>query len=226
MNDLYFTRFQLNPQRRGTLRLLASPQRIHAAVLSTYPPDTHTNPAETRILWRLDNPSKHEFNLFITGPARPSFEALQEQCGWSQQQTWKTAPYAPFLDKLNAGQRWVFRLTANPTRSTAGTRGTRGTRSPHVTPAQQLAWLVDRQHKHGFEIATHGEEPQVRISNRERAAFTKGIDQERSKVTFARAQYDGVLSVTNPDRLRTSLTHGIGRAKSYGCGLMTLARAL
>lgn len=225
MTDLYFTRFQINPQRRATLRLLASPQRMHAAVLSTYPPDTQTGTGGPRVLWRLDNPSKHEHNLFITGPGRPSLESLQQECGWSQQQTWKTAPYTPFLDKLHEGQRWVFRLTANPTRSTAGTRGTRGSRSAHVTPTQQLAWLVHRQLKHGFELETNDDEPQVRVSSTERPTFTKGTDQSKTRVTVTRVQYDGMLTVTNPDVLRTSLTHGIGPAKGYGCGLMTLARA-
>jgi CRISPR system Cascade subunit CasE len=37
------------------------------------------------------------------------------------------------------------------------------------------------------------------------------------------ATYDGILTVTDPALLRRALCHGVGRAKAYGCGLLTLA---
>ena len=43
-------------------------------------------------------------------------------------------------------------------------------------------------------------------------------------MTLGVATFEGVLEVTDPDALRRALTHGIGRGKAYGCGLMTLAR--
>ncbi len=56
---------------------------------------------------------------------------------------------------------------------------------------------------------------------------------ERSTRTFRRdsatvtlggvATYTGVLQVTDPQLLQQALTAGVGRAKAYGCGLMTLA---
>lgn len=225
MSDLFFTRFQINPRRRATLRLLASPQRLHAAVLSAYPPEVQAGSDGVRLLWRLDSPSRHELNLFVVGPGRPSLEQLQGECGWSEQRSWRTAVYTPFLARLEEGQQWVFRLTANPTRSIAGERGSRGAVSAHVTAEQQLSWLAQRQQRHGFEVVSRDDEPQVRVSRRERATFSKGAAGGGARVTLTRVQYDGVLRVTEPDVLRTSLTHGIGRAKAYGCGLMTLARA-
>ena len=36
----YFSRFMINPQRRGAWKLLRSPQAMHAAVMATLPPDT------------------------------------------------------------------------------------------------------------------------------------------------------------------------------------------
>ena len=43
-------------------------------------------------------------------------------------------------------------------------------------------------------------------------------------MTLVLATFEGVLEVTEPEALRRVLTHGIGRGKAYGCGLMTLAR--
>ena len=37
--------------------------------------------------------------------------------------------------------------------------------------------------------------------------------------------FDGSLTVTDPEKLRHALSNGIGRAKGYGCGMLTLAPA-
>ena len=42
-------------------------------------------------------------------------------------------------------------------------------------------------------------------------------------VTISKVTYEGLLEVRQADALRSVLTDGIGRAKAYGCGLLTLA---
>lgn len=223
MSEVYFTRFQLNPQRRGAMRLLSSPQRLHAAILSCYPPDVQGPSPGKRLLWRLDTVSQHERNLFIVGPGRPSLEGLQEQAGWSQESSWRTASYGPFLDSLHQGQVWAFRLIANPTRARAGERGSRGSVSAHVTVEQQLAWLLARTASHGFVPVPAGNQPQINVTRRERETFSKGQGDASRRVSLSRAQFDGVLEISDAELLRTALLTGIGRAKAYGCGLLTLA---
>lgn len=231
---MYFTRFQMNPQRRGSVRLAASPQRLHATVLSAFPPDASSS-SEGRVLWRLDTLSRHEWNLYVVSPARPSMDQLQQECGWSEEKSWGTTDYRPFLDRLQAGQRWSFRLAANPVYSQPGERGTRGVRRPHVTPHQQRAWLLDRSESWGFQVPMvtsdaaglgAGQDfPSVEVTRSERVTFQKGGEGSRRQVTITRAQFDGVLEVTDEELLRTSLTRGMGPARAYGCGLMSLASA-
>lgn len=219
---MYLTRFRMNPRKRGTLRMVESPQRMHAAILSTLPPDRALTD-DGRVLWRLDQPSNYEWNLYIASPGRPSLEPLQDDCGWSQEQSWSTADYQPFLTRLAEGQRWAFRLTANPVRSLAGMRGERGSVKPHVTAEQQRLWLLDKAAKNGFALAGDKDDPMVRVTRRERDHFERGHGAERRRATVSRAQFDGVLEVTDPELIRAALVGGIGRAKAYGCGLMTLA---
>ena len=38
-------------------------------------------------------------------------------------------------------------------------------------------------------------------------------------------RFDGIGVVTDPDALRAAVLTGIGRGKSYGCGLLSLAWA-
>lgn len=111
---MYLTQMPLNPQRRATRDLVTSPQRMHAAVLAGFLPGA---PARGRVLWRLDSDSKHELNLYVVSAEAPSFDALAEQAGWSSTPVWRTADYRRFLERLASGQRWIFRLVANPIRN-------------------------------------------------------------------------------------------------------------
>jgi CRISPR system Cascade subunit CasE len=44
------------------------------------------------------------------------------------------------------------------------------------------------------------------------------------RLTFGAVVFDGMLEVSDPGRLRSALRHGIGSAKAFGFGLLSLAR--
>lgn len=207
---MYLSRMYINPQRRHARTLLASPQMLHAAVLSSFPPDADDD--DGRVLWRMDRHAEKAV-LYVVSPRVPSFEHLQEQAGWSQHQTWGTRDYTPLLDRLMRGQHYQFRLTANPVVSR--TVDGKPKRLPHVTAAQQLKWLYDRQEQMGIIL----NDDAARVVGRDRIRF----DRRGRKVTLSRATYSGVLEVQDVEKLRSILTRGIGKAKGYGCGLVTLA---
>ena len=60
--------------------------------------------------------------------------------------------------------------------------------------------------------------------DREVLRFSHRRSGTRSQVTLTRASYEGVLEITDANTLRAALVNGMGHAKAYGCGLMTLAR--
>jgi CRISPR system Cascade subunit CasE len=232
--QMYLTRAFLDPRRRGALRLVGSPQAMHAAILRGMP--TQPVPAaddNVRVLWRLDADDPRMPVLWLLSPEKPDLEGLMRQAGVSQADgpAWQSREYAPLLEGLRAGQRFAFRLTANPTRSVRvpGAAATR--RVEHVTAEHQVRWLVTRAERCGFRILTSDvplpgtDEPalSLRLRAREKVRFRRG-SVPGSRVTVVRVGYEGALEVTDPDALRSSLTGGIGRARAYGCGLATLAR--
>ena len=44
-------------------------------------------------------------------------------------------------------------------------------------------------------------------------------------MTLLSVTYDGILTVTDPEKFRVSMINGIGRGKAYGNGLLTIVRA-
>lgn len=216
---MYFTRMALNPARRGTRFFQASPQAMHAAVLSAFPPGVATQSTEGRVLWRLDR-SRHEIYLYLVSPESPDLTHLIEQAGWPTSSTWQTRDYAPLLGQITAGQHYAFRLVGNPVRQPREAE-LGGKRVGHVTVAQQQEWLMERAERSGFRILeAEDKAPALVVSDREVKKFSRGS----ATVTLSTARFDGRLEVTDAALLRQVLTAGIGPAKGYGCGLLTLAR--
>lgn len=217
---MYLTHMPLNPERRSTRDLVQSPQKVHAAVLSAFVPGAADS---GRILWRLDQPERHRLDLYVVSPVQPSLEAMADQAGWPSQPVWRTADYAPFLRALDSGQRWLFRLRANPIRNVRPEDGGRGQRVPLLHVEQQVEWLTQRADGLGFRVGAGEHGPNLHVTERRTERFQRG-GPERRPVTLVTAAYEGVLEVTDAERLAETLTLGIGAAKGYGCGLMTLAR--
>lgn len=249
---MYFTQFPINMTRRESRKLLASPYLMHAAVAGSFPPSGEAGPeAGGRVLWRVDRTGDGGSRLYIVSPGKPSLVGLDEQAGWPDcEPQWGTRDYDAFLSRIAPGQVYSFRLVANPSlsRSTRGgatdiANGKGASkRIGHLTVLQQAAWLVgaqayegteveapelfaagrpSRAQRNGFEVlADEGAAPRLVVSNSGKATFTKGAQGKR--VTLARAQYDGILRVTDADALRHALTCGIGHGKAFGCGLLTL----
>lgn len=218
---MFLSEIRLNPTRVTTRRLVGSPQVTHALVMGS----CNATGDPGRVLWRLDRHSAHELLLYVVSPAAPDFTGLVEQVGWPADPSWRTASYAPLLDGLRVGQEWIFRLTANPSRTeSVGVPGRRGQLRPLRTAEQQLAWLTQRTKTMGvdFPINQLGM-PQVEIRAREQLAFRRNVAGGGGIVRLTTATFEGRLRVREPQSLRSVLVHGLGRAKGYGCGLMTLA---
>ncbi|KAB1662635.1 type I-E CRISPR-associated protein Cas6/Cse3/CasE [Pseudoclavibacter chungangensis] len=228
---MFFTRMALNGARRGAGRLLASPQLMHAAVLASFPPRPEGEASEGRVLWRVDVDGPHRW-LYVLSPERPDLTAVVEQAGWPLAGTWETKPYDSLLDRVRLGGEYRFALVANPVRDVrVGQR--RSKRLPHVTVAQQEQWLREKSVRAGFELLATDREVldaagAVRVDRVEELAVSERRDRVfrrgDGKVTLRTARFDGLLRVTDADAFRRVLCSGIGPAKGYGCGLLTVQR--
>lgn len=215
----YLSKIDINPQRRRGRMFLANPRVVHAAVMSCFPP---ADADRGRILWRLDSEGVSH-RLYIVSPDRPDMSHIVEQAGW-EQAPGMTADYDAMLDALAVGQMWGFRLAANPVKSEP-VAGKRGRIVPLAGVAGQTEWLVRRCDELGVSFGDN--DPSFILSSDRTASFGRPdphSDGKRKTVTLRRVQYDGLLTVEDPDKLRRALVGGIGRGKAYGCGLLTLRK--
>lgn len=242
----FLSRIWINPLRRGAQKLLGNPQAMRAAVMGGIP----EQPARERVLWRLDADEPRRPGLLVVTRSHPSWEHLVEQAGWPSADgpQAKVRDYEPLLDRLESGQQFAFRLTANPVQSTKSPQKLtprqasgrerdprKSIRVGHRTVAHQLRWLLDRVPSWGVRIpesrvdaaALEGHDGDsivppldIQISGRQRRSFRRN---DGVTVTLQQVTYEGHLVVEDPGRFRELLIGGVGPAKAYGCGLMTLA---
>jgi CRISPR system Cascade subunit CasE len=207
---MILSRVELDTHRSDTLRALARPNILHGAVEAAYPGKRD----DRRVLWRVDTLANRTY-LLMLAPEKADPQQLLSQFA-PDGATGDLANYAALLGRMQVGQRWSFRLRANPVHSVSQADGARSKVYAHVTPAHQELWLRERAPANGFALEPDG----FHVVGDEWLRF----DKARGRTVALRAvTYEGLLLVTDAELLRQAIAQGIGRAKAYGCGLLTLA---
>ena len=204
---MFLSRVKIDTSKRSTIKFLSSLQIMHATVENCFSDDGR------RKLWRLDY-FENSYYMLILSESKPDLTEIKKQYGVQEQEDPKD--YKRVLEMLQNKQVWRFRLRANPVRSVknGNSESSRGKIYPHITVEQQKKWLTDRCEKLGFSIKNFD------IVQREMKKFKR----QNKHVTISMVTYEGILEIENIEIFRETIMKGIGRAKAYGCGLLTLAK--
>jgi CRISPR system Cascade subunit CasE len=212
----------LDPRSRQGIRYLQNPHLLHAAIYEAMPTQpVVVLPGESRPLWRLDIGDPRRPILYVASPEKPAWDKLANQAGQIVDgRVYDARDYAPFLERLQPGDIYAFRLAANPVHQGRVKEGTATKRFGHVTPDQQVMWLLERAGSHGFEVLPSATGAQdVATVGRRRLSFRRA----QKTITLDVVDLAGHLRIADSDLLRQTLVSGIGHGRAYGCGLMTLA---
>ena len=210
---MYLSRIELDAESQGARKAIASPQTLHAAVENCFPAQ---DGEKGRKLWRLDRLGGKLY-LLLLSPDKPDFSLFAEQfC--AKGAVGETKDYGALLSRIQAGQRWRFRLRGNATHSAKENGGERGKVYAHVTVEHQREWLMKKAPLCGFELDARTFD----VVKADQLRFWR--DGKKAPIMLGIAEFEGELAVSDADAFRHALANGIGRAKAYGCGLLTIAR--
>lgn len=139
--------------------------------------------------------------------------------------------------KLRKGDALTYRLRANPTIARKREGQPRSVRHDVLMDAKKQCqntgitdpsdikakmdaaaggWLAQRAMNAGFELSA---QPIV-SGYRQHVIRRKG-----QEIRFSSVDYEGVLTVIEPDKFTQTLNQGLGRSRAFGCGLMLVKRA-
>lgn len=207
---MYISRVEIDIRNRAKVRDLTHLGAYHNWVESCFP-EEFAKGMRSRKLWRIDTIRDRKY-LLVISEGRPDISLLER---YGVPGSAQTKSYDKFLEKIEEGKVYRFRVMMNPVISIPQGNGKRGKVVPMNSAGQQLEYLEARAKGFGFELIPG----KYGIVERGREAFVKhgcGINY------LNKAIYEGLLRVTDADIFRQILAKGAGKKKAYGFGLFTV----
>jgi CRISPR system Cascade subunit CasE len=219
---MYLSKIDLDLTKSGVRGDLGDCHRLHQKVMLGFPDRSQPSDIQKnecrkdwQILYRLEGAI-----LLVQSGIEPNWNRLPE--GYNPEQVKELD-----FQTIESGARLKFRLLANPVKQQttdrqdeagqpilkadgSGKLQQKTLRRLITKEEDQILWLLARLN--GAEL----EECYV-------ASPSKLKSNSKSSI-IRTVQFDGTLRVINPPDFLNVLIHGIGRGRSYGCGLLSIAK--
>ncbi|WP_030144361.1 type I-E CRISPR-associated protein Cas6/Cse3/CasE [Glycomyces sp. NRRL B-16210] len=204
----WLTRLVLDPRHRSTRTLLADGGRQHAWLMHLAPESLGDHPRRAAgLLFRVEGGSR-DVRVLVQTTDEPRLDTLPMD-GVLQA---ATRSLAAQLESIHSGTTIRYRIVANPTKrwgNSAPKKEMIGKLHTFRGPAA-VGWWTERAPAAGLAILSADWRPLP-------DTIVKGRGHH------SRAQFDGLATVSDPDAVRETIRGGLGRSRSYGCGLLSVA---
>ncbi|MFH9044532.1 type I-E CRISPR-associated protein Cas6/Cse3/CasE [Streptomyces sp. NPDC017966] len=204
-------RIRLNPHSRAVQRDLRNATDMHRTLMRLVPDGLGGSPRQAAgLLYRLD--VTDTFSTLLVQATALDPTRLPDDYGHAD-----VKDLTPVFNALQKGLAVRYRIVVNPVKTerlSLENKGRRGKRIALTGPDADQ-WWARRALEAGLHLTTAL--PTL-------VAAVHGGDSAAA-VRHHLVRYDGTATVTDPDALAEAVLVGIGRAKSYGAGLLSLARA-
>jgi CRISPR system Cascade subunit CasE len=226
---MILSRLTLNLRSHAAIRDLADCQQMHRTILNFFPSAGAAPRREFALLFRIECSSIGDPYVIIQSREIPDLGRLPS--GYLAKPP-EVKDVSEAYAALRPGMKLRFRLRANPTRkidTKSGPGGERrnGRRVDLRSDEARLGWLARKAAGAGFTILSvkcSTDVSDVRLVPQARSiGYRTDAGGERRKLTFASILFEGVIEMNDPAKFRAALDYGIGSAKAYGFGLLSIA---
>lgn len=187
-----------------------NPYEIHRVLWKLFPGDKD---AERDFLFRVERAGQHQAEVLLQSWREPIVSTMREV---------RLLGSKPYPLNLQSGQRVRFLLLANPVKTINDESGRlnadgeiKKCRVPLIRDEELQVWLVRK-------LEGLAEVESVEVEKRPAMNFRK--DREKLVGKIQPVSFLGQLNVIDPEGLKSLILSGIGPAKAFGCGLLSLAR--
>lgn len=207
---LWLTRITPDPSSAQARADFAGAGAIHRRLMSLLPPEElGGSPRQAAgLLFRMEE-TRRGSSILVQSARELDPSRLPDGYGSMERRE-----LSPLLDALVAGHPVRYRIVANPTKR-IGRSELRGVKEKTIPLRGSEAedWWRRRAHEHGLEPRS--------LLSQDRPDATDGSRGRR--IRHAAVLFQGVGTVVDTEALRAAVERGIGRGKSHGCGLLSLA---
>lgn len=218
---MYLSRIILDPRSRQVQRELADPYEMHRTLCKAFPNANFKENESSGILFRVDiHPKTGVPTLLVQSQQAPDWSfLLDDRKNYLLDESAlplgvENPAWKEINPQFRQGQALAFRLRANPTKRLKENAKRIGL----FREEDQLAWLERKIQAAGGRLVS------ARITGKGELRgklFTEKDDARRMR--FVSAQFEGILQVEEPALFARHLAAGIGSAKGFGFGLLSVA---
>jgi CRISPR system Cascade subunit CasE len=206
---MYLSRLKLKASLRATREFRLNPYLLHQAVYRAFPNSEAGGPG--RILYRLDVDREGTLSLLVQSEKEPDWNnaRLVQDC------LLEPVACKPVAFGFREGQTLYFRLRANPSVKKREENKRNGYRLGLLKEQDQIRWLSHKAGSGGFALVTCRAVPEGIVHNE------KGKNGD--KLRHYGVRFEGVLKVLSPQLFGEIIKSGVGPAKGFGFGLLSVA---
>lgn len=200
---------------------------------------------EHQALWQLfdNDPEASRDFLYrrVNERGRIKYYILSQRMPVDPTGMWMIDPPKHYEPKISEGQCLYFTLRVNPVVTVSSPDGKKKrhdvvmhekkrigfkTLPQSERPALQeivqtscLQWLFKRAESNGFAISPE----QILVDGYQRHESL--AKRQKHPVKYSTVDFQGTLTVTDPELFKKILMNGMGKSKAFGCGLLLIRRA-
>lgn len=204
---MYLSKLVLNERDRTVQRDLSNAHALHQRIMQAFPDEQQENSrANWNILFRQEPDSSI---VLVQSGVEPNWMHLSNNY-LIQSPNLTSVDFA--TSRLEVGRVLQFRLKANPSKRDKQSRKLIGM----FHQVDQIAWLERQASQHGFKLLSVDVIPTPNVFG----VKAKG----KAPIRIFTVMYQGILQITDSAQFINVMQQGIGRGRSYGCGLLSIAR--
>ncbi|MCP9495169.1 MAG: type I-E CRISPR-associated protein Cas6/Cse3/CasE [Pyrinomonadaceae bacterium MAG19_C2-C3] len=237
---IFISMLRLDPMSRRVQTELSRCYEMHRTLCHAFPNLSGDEWTAARVLFRVDDDGG-SLKLLVQSKHEPDWHAFSHHLNGARYLL-ATPQVKEWEPQFRTSQTLRFRLLANPTFRPKKNDGSDGERRGLYREAERLDWLARQSTRCGFAL------PQSRTTLRRNGVplIFRGRPHDEltldlptcqvidlndgrrfpssdRKIQFSAARFDGVLQVTDVELFRHALENGIGAAKGFGFGLLSVA---
>lgn len=246
---IYLSRLMLDPFSRRVQKELAAPYEMHRTLCHAFPGLSKPEWEAARVLFRADE-DDNRLILLVQSHEKPDWEAFAAHLKDLRYLRSEVAVKA-WEPHFQNGQSLRFRLQANPVFAPKENGAKNGVRRGLFREAERLDWLRRQSETRGFELALGETELRAWVDSagKHHPIFFRGERKEdelklnlpicemtdlndgkrfalpSQNTQFSAARFDGLLRVSDSAKFAYAVENGIGKARGFGFGLLSVAPA-
>lgn len=209
---LYLSRLILNPRSRQVRSELQNPYEMHRTLLQAVDRPRQ----KAGLLFRVDIERDTGIPIvLVQTQLKPDWGFLQQKPGYLLDTAEANPACKAFSLSAPKGCLLQFRLRANPTKR----RPDNAKRVGLYREEEQRQWLERKLEKAGCRLVM------CQIIKEDIIKLCKKANPESTEMPLLSVRFEGILQVLDPDLLQQAVAQGLGSAKAFGFGLLSLAPA-